>query len=125
LKNYKEVYGHLEKYECTRRRGAGLDPSLSRVIFLVVFCAHADDLYGERQWFTGSRGGEFLKCRQACMVSELGTKWCTKVKVDEATDFRIGASNLTEKCITVGVAGRMDGAASSENNVKINPRFKL
>jgi hypothetical protein len=35
-----------------------------------------------------------LKCRQACMVSELGAKWCTKVMVDEATDYRIGASNL-------------------------------
>jgi hypothetical protein len=32
LKNYKEVYGHLEKYECTRITGVGLDPSLSRVI---------------------------------------------------------------------------------------------
>jgi hypothetical protein len=59
------------------------------------------------------------------MVSELGTKWCTKVKVDETTDYRIGSSNLTVKCITVGVASRMDGAASSENNVKIIPRFKL
>jgi hypothetical protein len=28
------------------------------------------------------------------MVSELGANWCTKVKVDEATDCRIGASNL-------------------------------
>jgi hypothetical protein len=59
------------------------------------------------------------------MVSEVWAKWCTKVKVDEATDYRIGASNLTEKCITVGVASRMDGAASSENNVKINRSFKL
>jgi hypothetical protein len=28
------------------------------------------------------------------MVSEFGGKWCTKIKVDEATDYRIGASNL-------------------------------
>jgi hypothetical protein len=56
-----------------------------------------------------------LKCRQACMVSEVWSKWCTKVKVDEATDYRIGASNLTEKCITFGVASKLDGAANSEN----------
>jgi hypothetical protein len=77
------------------------------------------------QLLTGSSGGQWLKCRQACMVGELGANWCTKVKVDEATDYRIGTSNLTEKCITVGVASRMDGAASSENNVKINPSLKL
>jgi hypothetical protein len=52
--------------------------------------------------------------------------------VDEATDFGIGASNLewftgseggqllkrgqrTEKCFTVGLASKIDGAASSEN----------
>jgi hypothetical protein len=52
------------------------------------------------------------------MVRELRAKWCTKVKVDEVTDYRIGASNLTEKCITVGVASRMDGVASSENQDK-------
>jgi hypothetical protein len=69
------------------------------------------------------------------MVSELGTKWCTKVKVDEATDYRIGASNLqwftgseggqfvkfrqrTEKYFTVGLMGEIDGAASSENQDK-------
>jgi hypothetical protein len=43
---------------------------------------------------TGIRGGQLLKCRQARMVSELVANWCTKVKVDEATDYRIGASNI-------------------------------
>jgi hypothetical protein len=44
LKNYEKVYGHLEKYECTHRTDVGLDPSLSPVIFLVLFCAHWGDL---------------------------------------------------------------------------------
>jgi hypothetical protein len=52
--------------------------------------------------------------------------------VDEATDYRIGVSNLewftrseggqllkcrqrTEKCFTVGLASKVDEAASSEN----------
>jgi hypothetical protein len=68
------------------------------------------------------------------MVSEHGANWCTKVKVDEATDYRIGASNLQwftgsegqllkcreriEKCFTVGLMRKIDEAASSENQDK-------
>jgi hypothetical protein len=43
-----------------------------------------------------SGGGRLLKCRQR-----------------------------TEKCFTVGVASRMDKAASSENNVKIDHYMKF
>jgi hypothetical protein len=54
------------------------------------------ELVKRGQLLTGSGGEQLLKCRQR-----------------------------TEKCITVGVASRMDGAASSENKVKINPCFKF
>jgi hypothetical protein len=69
------------------------------------------------------------------MVSEFGANGCTKVKVDEATDYRIGASNSewftrseggkllksrqrTGKYFTVGLASKRDGAASPENEDK-------
>jgi hypothetical protein len=42
---------------------------------------------------TGIRGGQLLKCRQACMVREFVANGCIKVKVDEARSYRIGASN--------------------------------
>jgi hypothetical protein len=70
------------------------DPSLSRVILRVVFLRPLGELVKrDSELCPGIRGGEFLKCRQACMVSEFVANVCTKVKVDEARSYRIGASN--------------------------------
>jgi hypothetical protein len=58
-----------------------------------VLCPLGELVKRDSELGTGIRGGQLLKCRQECMVSEFVANEFTKVKVNEERSYRMGASN--------------------------------